>query len=259
MPSVPKIRLFVNAGLEAGARVMLADTQSHYVRHVMRAEAGTRVALFNGKDGEWHGETSFVGKSGVLIEVIEQVRAQTPTFGPILVFAPLKREANEWLIEKATELGAARFMPVLTERTEIFRHNLARWQSIATEASEQCERLDVPEIAPPVPLDELLARWPSEQQLLACLESGEARPIAAILSETPQAGGLLIGPAGGFSRTETALLAHTKFVTPVGLGPRILRAETAALAALACWQALAGDWRDETARPLFRQSPDEAD
>lgn len=257
MASVPKIRLFVNARLETGALVMLDDGPSHYVRHVMRAESGSAIALFNGKDGEWHGEIGFVGKSGVLIPVHEKVRAQSATPGPTLLFAPVKREANEWLIEKSTELGVARFQPVLTERTENFRHNLARWQSIATEAAEQSERLDVPSIEPPAPLAEILAAWPHGETILACVETGAARPIAEILSEQRErANGLLIGPAGGFTAQETALLGRTPFIVPVGLGPRILRAETAAIAALACRQAMAGDWRDETARPLFRQSPD---
>jgi 16S rRNA (uracil1498-N3)-methyltransferase len=264
MSSVPKIRLFVNAALDAGARVMLEDAPAHYVRHVMRAEAAAPIALFNGKDGEWHGRIGFVGKSGVLVSVERQVRAQAATLGPTLLFAPLKREANEWLIEKATELGVARFRPVLTERTEIFRHNLARWQSIATEAAEQCERLDVPAIEPPVPLGEVLAVWPVDRTLLACVESGAAQPIAhelasrALAETNGRPAALLIGPAGGFSAAERDQLSSAAFVRPIGLGPRILRAETAAIAALSCWQALAGDWRDETARPLFRQSPEPA-
>jgi 16S rRNA (uracil1498-N3)-methyltransferase len=255
MPSVPKIRLFVNASLAAQARIPLESDQAHYVRHVMRAAPGAAIAVFNGRDGEWHGEIGFIGKSDVFVCVGAPVRAQTPTRGPVLVFAPLKREANEWLIEKATELGVAAFRPVLTERTEPFRANLARWRVIATEAAEQCERLDVPAIAPPVPLADLVAGWPSERGLLVCAEAGAAVPIARALTAAPMPPeALLIGPAGGFAPAERAQLAACSFATPVGLGPRILRAETAALAALAAWQAALGDWRDETARPLFRQS-----
>jgi 16S rRNA (uracil1498-N3)-methyltransferase len=257
MASLPKIRLFVDQPLAAGARVMLSDAQAHYVRHVMRAAAGEALALFNGRAGEWHGAVGFVGKGGVLVAVETQVRPQTPTPGPVLLFAPVKREANEWLIEKATELGVARLQPVLTARTESQRPNLPRWQTIATEAAEQCERLDVPPVSPPLALPDLLAQWPRDRTILVCAEAGEVRPIAAALAACrSSAAALLIGPAGGFAPAELDLLRQTPFAVPVGLGPRILRAETAAIAALACWQGLIGDWQAEDARPLFRQTPE---
>jgi 16S rRNA (uracil1498-N3)-methyltransferase len=172
-----------------------------------------------------------------------------------LVAAPIKRSASDRLAEKATELGVAVLQPVTTQHTAVDRVNAERLRAIAIEAAEQCERLTVPEIRPTVSLKKLLEAWPPQRRLLLCAEAGDARPIAEVLLDRAMAAAapwaVMIGPEGGFARSELDALTKLPFVMPVGLGPRILRADTAALAALACWQAILGDGRQ---RPPHRAS-----
>ncbi|MDX2222748.1 MAG: 16S rRNA (uracil(1498)-N(3))-methyltransferase [Rhodospirillaceae bacterium] len=241
-------RLFVDAPLDAGARIAGAETQSHYLRHVLRLRGGESVALFNGRDGEWRAAVVVLAKHGVAFEVAERLRAQVETPGPWLAFAPIKKARIDLVAEKAAELGVGLLWPVLTRRTAAERVNLARLRANAVEAAEQCGRLSVPEVREATPLAALIDAWPRDRRLFVLDETGAGAPIARALRDVaPPTGafqcGFLCGPEGGFDKSELDALKELPFVTAVGLGPRILRAETAALAALVCFQAIGGDWR----------------
>ncbi len=241
---IAKTRLFVTTDLAGGLSIGLEPSQAHYVKTVLRLGPGAEVALFNGRDGEWRGRVDGVGKGWCSVALYEQSRRQEPPGDLALVFAPLKRGRIDFLVEKATELGVAALHPVFTRRSVVERVNLDRLRANAIEAAEQCERLDVPAVAEPEPLERLMARWPAHRRLLLCDESGAAPPIAETLAAASGgAAAVLVGPEGGFAETELDALRKLPFVSPVGLGPRVLRADTAALAALSVLQALAGDWR----------------
>ena len=248
-------RLFVDQDLRAGGTVQVDGDRAHYLRNVLRLAAGAAVDLFNGRDGEWRARIADLGKRGATLTVVEQRRAQTPGPDLWLVFAPIKRTRIDGVVEKATELGVSALQPVVTQHTAVDRVNVDRLRSIAVEAAEQCERLSVPPVLAPVSQEKLLAEWPAQRRLLLCAEAGDARPIAEALQSqvydiaAPWA--VMIGPEGGFARSELDALGKLPFVMPVGLGPRVLRADTAALAALACWQAILGDGRE---RPPHRAS-----
>ena len=243
MTYTPRTRLFVDKQLAAGAAVAASEGQAHYLSHVMRAKAGEAVALFNGRDGEWSATVAFPSKRRVQLDVGEKLREQTVDTDIWLVFAPVKR--IEFLVEKSTELGVAALHPVFTRRTTMARVNLARLSAHAMEAAEQSDRLSVPSISDAVPLLDLLGNWPQGRRLYFLDETGGGAPIAHVLQGDANVKGpcaFLTGPEGGFDQSELDALRRLPFATPVGLGPRILRAETAALAALACWQAFCGDW-----------------
>lgn len=239
-------RLYVEMPLAAGATVALDAARGHYLRHVLRREPGAPVLLFNGRDGEWHAAIAALAKAGATLTVEHQTLPQR--FGPDLwlVFAPVKRERIDLLAEKATELGCRRLQPIFTQHTAVTRVNRERLAAHALEAAEQTERLDVPEVSEARSLGEVLDGWPAERRLLVCAEFGEARPIAEVLAGLPREKpyAVMTGPEGGFASGELDHLRKLPFVTPVGLGPRVLRADTAAIAALACWQALLGDGRE---------------
>ena len=242
------MRLYVPQPLVEGAAVALEAAQAHRLRHVLRLGAGAPVAAFNERDGEWLCRLVEEGKRGAAVIPEQRRRAAETELDLWLLFAPIKRARLDWLIEKATELGATALLPVWTARTQPERLNPERLRAVAIAAAEQSERLSVPEIGAPEPLDKVLAGWPAERRLVVCDETGGGVPIAASLAdfhEDPAA--LLIGPEGGFTETELDALGKLPIVTRVGLGPRVLRAETAAVAALAVFQAIAGDWR--RARP----------
>jgi len=236
--------LFVAGDLSAGAEAVLSPGQAHYLRNVMRQAPGAGVRLFNGRDGEWLAELRQLGKRDGRAAVTTRLRPQPAEPDLWLLFAPIKRGPLELLVQKATELGAARLQPAVSRFTDAARINVERLQSIATEAAEQCERLSVPLIAPAAPLSRLLDDWPADRSLLFCDERG-GPPLAGQL-ETPgpaRPAAILVGPEGGFADDERDRLLAQPCVRPVSLGPRTLRAETAAIAALALWQALAGDGR----------------
>jgi len=240
-------RLFVAGPLPSGGDVALDRAQAHYLGRVMRLEAGDKVLLFNGRDGEWLAAVEALGNGRCAVAVERLTRAQAAERGPWLAFAPVKKTGTDFIVEKATELGAARLLPVFTRRTNSARLNRDRLRQRAVEAAEQSGRLTLPEIAEPVTLDNLIGSWPAERALLVLDETGGGRPIARVLTDMrgarPTAAPpccFLSGPEGGFEATELDALRKLDFVIPVGLGPRVLRAETAALAALSCWQALLG-------------------
>lgn len=239
-------RLYVETALASGAEIELEQGQAHYLRSVLRLDAGAAVAVFNAVEGEWLCRIEEIGKGGAQLRVERQLRRPEPedAVGLWLLFAPIKRARLDWLVEKATELGVTTLLPVWTGRTQAERINLDRLRAHAVGAAEQSERLTVPELRGPERLDQLLAAWPGGRRLVLCDESGAGEPIsdaAARLSPGPAA--LLVGPEGGFDETELDAIGKLSFVTRVGLGPRVLRAETAALAAVAVFQAIAGDWR----------------
>jgi 16S rRNA (uracil1498-N3)-methyltransferase len=241
-------RLFVEADLSEGAAVGLDHARAHFLRSVLRLSRGASIAVFNGRDGEWLARIEGLGKGWASLLVESQRRAQEAGPDLWLLFAPIKRARLDFLVEKAVELGVFRLQPVMTRHSVVKRVNLERLAANAREAAEQCERLDVPAIAEPRPLFDLLGEWPAERRLLVCAEQGTAAPLAEALAGAAAPGraaatpwAILTGPEGGLTRSELDGLVKLPFVTTVGLGPRILRADTAALAALACWQALLGD------------------
>jgi len=250
-------RLFVESALAAGQAVTLGPEQSHYLRNVMRLAPGEVLRLFNGKDGEWKGAVvEFGGKGGKAscsIRIEECLRQQTTDADLWLCAAPIKKAHFEYMIEKATELGVHTIQPMLTARTQIREVNSERLRGIAIEVAEQSERLSVPIIHAALTLKELTAKWPQDRALIVCAELGDAKPIhAALLSPQLKAAkkcAILSGPEGGFAEEEFAALRKIGNATFVRLGPRILRADTAAISALVCWQALHGDWNvAETSR-----------
>ncbi len=246
-------RLFVEGDLAAGAEVPLAEGQAHYLRNVLRRADGAPLLLFNGRDGEWRATLVMQGKKAASAHVGERTRPQAAEPDLWLCFAPIKRARIDMIAEKATELGVSVLQPVLTRHTAVERVNVERLRANAVEAAEQTERLSVPEVRAPVDLMRLLAGWPGERRLLVCDETGGGPPVAPALGGLDPAAraapwAILLGPEGGFDATELAAVRRIKEVTSVGLGPRILRADTAAIAALACWQALMGDWQLATPR-----------
>jgi 16S rRNA (uracil1498-N3)-methyltransferase len=232
------LRLFVDLPLGAGAMLEPSGAQSHYLLTVMRRRAGDEAVLFNGQDGEWLAVIDAVDRRRCRLAIRSQLRPQALEPGPALLFAPLKRIRQEFLIEKATELGVARFAPVFTHRSVVDRVNRSRVLSIAIEAAEQCGRLTIPEIDLPTSLDDCLESWPDDRPLFVGDGSGEGEPLLESLRARGP-GDLLIGPEGGFTDEELDWLRSLSQVVVISLGPRVLRAETAALAALACWHAAA--------------------
>ena len=241
---MPKIRLYVEHALAPGALVTLDAGQTHYLLHVMRLALRAPVILFNGRDGEWQAELCATTKRTATLSVGECLRRQSEESDLWLLFAPVKRARIDLIVEKATELGVSVLMPVLTRHSAVQKTNDQRLTAIAIEAAEQCGRLGVPAIRPLRPLAEVVSDWPVGRRLLVLDESGSGIPIAqALASLEGQPVALLTGPEGGFDETELDALRCLAFATPVGLGSLILRADTAVIGALACYQALSGDWR----------------
>ncbi len=239
-------RLFVETPLAAGAEVKLGGDQSHYLLNVLRLTQGDRVLLFNGEEGEWLAAVANVARKSCTLHVETCSRPQPPHPDLVLLFAPIKRQPIDLLAEKATELGVGRLIPVLTERTVVERVNRERLRAHMIEAAEQCGILSVPELEEPMALPRLLADWKKDRHILYCDEAGAAPPLLEVLTKAePMNYAVLTGPEGGFTEAERALLRAHNEVIPVSLGPRIMRADTAAIAALAVVQAARGDWRRE--------------
>ena len=228
-----QIRLFVDAPLSVGATVSLTAEQTHYLRHVLRVKPGVELFVFNGKSGEFSAILSALEKKEGQIQICRLLREMPNRKDVRLYFSPLKRDCTELVVEKATELGATRIVPVITEYTSVKRVNTERLRLIAIEACEQCRRLDVPEISEPVSLKELLAQQDETKPLLIHLDETGHGKKADDLFGNLSAVAFLVGPEGGFSETERALIAQTPQTAGMDLGERILRAETAAVSALA--------------------------
>jgi 16S rRNA (uracil1498-N3)-methyltransferase len=238
------IRLFIPHDLAAGAELALDRPQSHYLAAVMRQAVGDEVLLFNGRDGEWRSTITAVTKRAVGVRAVALERRQVAGPDLDLVVALVKRGRLETIVEKAAELGARRVRLVQTERTNADRARVERLTAIATEAAEQTGRLEVPQVAEPMKLAKLIADWDAGRRLLFCDEAGDAKPILDVLKGEPAGPwAILIGPEGGFSPAERAMLRALPYAVPASLGPRILRADTAAISALTLWQAAIGDWR----------------
>ena len=241
-------RVYVTQTLEPGAALELAAGPAHHLRNVLRLGVGAAVAAFNASDGEWLCRIADIGRDRMVLTAERPIRPPEPLLRPErdlwLLFAPIKRAHLDWLVEKATELGVAALWPVWTRRTQNERLNLDRLRAHAVAAAELSERLSIPELHEPQPLERRLAGWPAERRLIVCDETGAGAPIAeAMVRLGPGPTAFLTGPEGGFAETELDYLGKLSFVTRVGLGPRVLRADTAALAAVAVFQATAGDWR----------------
>ena len=238
-------RLFVGQALAANAEVVVDGAPANYLANVLRLRAGDRVKLFDDCSGEWLAEIAEAGKKRVALRTTEHLREREPVPDLWLLFAPIKRGRIDWLVEKATELGVARLVPILTRRTIVDRLNLDRLRAHSIEAAEQCERTALPELAEPLKLDALLDSWPEGRRLYFADEGGGLPLGEAAL---PGSAAILIGPEGGFTEEERAAIRALPEAAPVSLGPRILRADTAAIAAIALWMARAGDWSRSVAR-----------
>lgn len=232
-------RLYVRQVLDIGANLQLDASQANYLGNVLRLGAGASVLVFDGSSGEWLARIAVAGKKRMELVVESKTREPESIPDVWLAFAPVKRAQTDWLVEKATELGAARLIPVMTQRTVAERVRIDRLESIAIEAAEQCGRTRVPGIAEPLPLRRFIDEFDPSRRLYFADENG-GEPLVDTFAEGPAA--ILVGPEGGFTDDERAFVQGAG-AAPISLGPRILRAETAALAALAAFMTLAGDWR----------------
>jgi 16S rRNA (uracil1498-N3)-methyltransferase len=232
-------RLFVGQRLSQGLSLSLEGGPAHYLANVLRLGAGAEVKLFDDSTGEWLAAVEEAGRKRVTLSLRGHLRERESVPDLWLVFAPIKRGRIDWIAEKASELGIARLQPVTTDRTIVGRVNSERLRAHMIEAAEQCERTALPELAEPVRLADLLARWPAGRALLFADEQGGV-PLAA--AATPGPAAILVGPEGGFTEAERQAIRALPEARPVSLGPRILRADTAAIAAIAVWMAAAGDW-----------------
>jgi 16S rRNA (uracil1498-N3)-methyltransferase len=236
-------RLFVIDGLAAGAAFDLAAEQSHYLANVLRMAEGAELLVFNGRDGEWLARIAARTKKAVRLEAVEMTRPQPAPCDLVYCFAPLKVGRLDYLVQKAVEMGAGVLQPVMTQHTQLAKVGIDRLRANVTEAAEQCGILAVPDVRDAMKFDRVLAEWDRERRLIFCDESAETNnPLAALQAIAEKKLGLLVGPEGGFSEEERRQLRAMPFVTAIPLGPRILRADTAAVAALAVIQATVGDW-----------------
>jgi 16S rRNA (uracil1498-N3)-methyltransferase len=238
-------RLYVETPLNEGGEIALSPEQANYLLNVLRLRAGARVLVFNGRDGEFAASVEGATRKGAALAIGGRQRAQEFARDLDYLFAPLKHARLDYMAQKAVEMGARRLRPVMTRRTQASRVNRDRLRANAQEAAEQCGILWLPEIWAEAPLDRTLDDWPAERLLIFCDEAApQANPVAALAGRSTQGGlALLIGPEGGFEEAERAAILRLPNVLRLSLGPRILRADTAAVAALALIQAQLGDWR----------------
>jgi 16S rRNA (uracil1498-N3)-methyltransferase len=241
-------RLYVECDLTEGARAPLSKEQSNYLLNVLRLRDGDLLLVFNGRDGEWRARLASVSRKEAALAIETLERPQTQPCDLHYVFAPLKHARLDYMVQKAIEMGAAKLVPALTHRTQNQRVNVERMRANAIEAAEQCGILTIPEVDEPRKLDKLLAEWPADRLLVFCDEDSPpgdpAARLRAFIGDRPTPPvAVLVGPEGGFDEGERAMLVALPFVVGVSLGPRILRADTAAVAALALVQAALGDWR----------------
>lgn len=239
-------RLCLPDDLAEGVTVETAREQAHYLANVLRMRKDAELLVFNGRDGEWLARVDALSRKSARLSVVEMTRAQTPHPDLLYCFAPLKQGRLDYLVQKAVEMGAGILQPVVTQHTQVPKVGLERLRANVVEAAEQCGILSIPSVREPVKLDRLLADWEAGRRLVYCDEDAPGNnPLPAVTALAGERLGLLVGPEGGFSDAERATLRALPFVVPVPLGPRILRADTAAIAALAVLQAAVGDWRDD--------------
>lgn len=240
-------RLFLRARFTAGATVDLDRGQSNYLVNVLRMEPGGSILVFNGTDGEWRAVLGQRDRRIWMLNIEAQERPQTERPDLHYLFAPLKQARLDYMVQKAVEMGAGMLTPVLTQHGQVNRVNTQRMEANAVEAAEQCGLLSIPRVNEPVALMDLLETWPSKEpnrRIIYCDETAaESDPVETLTKLTDTHLAVLIGPEGGFSPDERSRLRSRPFVTSIGLGPRIMRADTAAVAAMALVQAIAGDWR----------------
>ncbi len=246
MPATPAwpprsvTRLYLDTPLGPGATIALDPGQANYLGKVMRKTVGDELLVFDGRSGEWRAQITEAGKKRMSVDILEQTREAETLPDLTLAFAPVKRTQTDWLVEKATELGVAALQPVMTRRTVAERVKLARMRAIAIEAAEQCGRTLLPDLGEPLALEKWLATRDGSVPLYFADETG-GEPVTAAMTAGPAA--ILVGPEGGFSEEERAMVRSASGAIAISLGPRILRAETAALAAVTAYMALVGDWR----------------
>jgi len=247
-------RLYINTPISKGGRYHSTREQHNYLCNVLRLKAGDQILVFNGRDGEWLAHLSQVSKHAIELTFQEQVREQHQGPGIDYLFAPLKRARLDYMVQKAVELGVARLAPVFTRHTIVKRVNLERMLANAIEAAEQCAILHLPVIDEPISLEKALADWPCERPLIFADEEAEiASPIKALKALKPGPIGVLIGPEGGFSQDEREKLMSMPHVTRISLGPRIMRADTAAVAVLTLVNACLGGWRVPEKVPEYKK------
>jgi len=238
-------RLYLSTDLSQGAEVETTREQAHYLGNVLRMREGGQLLLFNGRDGEWLAELAALSKKSARLVLRERAREQTPQPDLLYCFAPLKQGRLDYLVQKAVEMGAGILQPVITQHTQVPKLGMDRLLANVIEGAEQCGILSIPAVREPVKLDAFLSHWEEGRRLVFCDEDAQGQnPLPHVSALAGEKLGLLVGPEGGFSEAERTTLRGLPFVVPIPLGPRILRADTAAVAALAIIQAAAGDWRD---------------
>ena len=237
-----RVRLFTDRDITPLQEITLSKEQSHYLVNVMRLGNGDTLLIFNGRDGEYSAEIVDARKRSAILSVGERTAEMLMPPDLWLVFAPIKKARTDFIVEKATELGVRHIQPVITRFTNSERLRTDRLRAHAVEAAEQCGGTFVPEVAEPVKLDTLLEGWETDRSLIFCDEAREAAPLQQEVQHLTGPAAILVGPEGGFAPDEVTSLKNKSFVCPVSLGPRILRADTAAVAAISIWQAVKGDW-----------------
>lgn len=235
-------RLYVQASLSQGDHIELPKHQAHYLGNVLRKGEGDALRLFNSDDGEWRAEITAISKRTATLIVYEQLREPQACPDVTLCFAPVRKHRTAFIIEKATELGVRTLQPVITARTQFPKVNLDKMRAQVIEAAEQTERLDIPMNVAPQKLNDMIAGWDQNRTLIFADEAGDSKPAAHALKAIDGPAAILIGPEGGFTPEEREVIRAQSFAVPVSLGPRILRADTAALSLLTLWQAVQGDW-----------------
>ena len=248
------IRFYTEVTLGPKTIIELSAKQTHYIDAVMRRNKSDKILFFNGKDGEWVGYLETTCSPSWTVRINSMIRSQLLEPDIALAFAPVKKARTDFIIEKATELGVSKFMPIITQRTMSNRVNLIRMRSTAQKAAEQSERLTLPIIFSPITLINFLQQWPDTKPIFFLNEAGSGNPIFNELFNHKLPIGILTGPEGGFSQSEISTLRSFPFVKPITLGPRVLKSETAALSAIACFQAALGDWRTRTRMNIAKRT-----
>lgn len=244
-----KVRLFSSQTLSTDTLWQPDDRQIHYLLNVLRLNVGDEIKIFDGQSGEYIGQIYAIGKKNCSVKIMQKIREMEHSPDLWLLFAPVKKDKTDFIIAGATELGVSRILPTMTERTICERVNKERFEAQVIEAAEQCRRLDIPQVSNPQPLEKILQTWPQDRMLFFMDETGSGGDICNIFQNTPNTkAAVLVGPEGGFSEKELELLRKQSFTKAVSMGKRILRAETAVLAALSCWQAICGDWNERKSK-----------